>query len=65
MFVNEPSTSYDIIILLDSPVLKLADADKRFQVRTGASDFALAGVLRQQGSVGTWHPVAQVETIAK
>ena len=45
--------------LLSAPVLRLADVKKPFSVETDASDFAIAGVLLQQGKPGNlWHPVA-------
>ena len=45
--------------LLSAPVLQLADVKKPFRVETDASDFAIAGVLLQQGEPGNlWHPVA-------
>ena len=45
--------------LLKAPVLKLADVKKPFRVITDASDFAVAGVLLQQGSLeSSWNPVA-------
>ena len=44
--------------LLNSPVLKLADAARCFRVETDASDFVAAGVLLQQGDDQSWHPAA-------
>ena len=45
--------------LLSAPLLKLANVQKPFRVATDASDFAIAGVLLQQGeSDSAWHPVA-------
>ena len=44
--------------LLEAPVLQLADVEKSFMVETDASDFAVAGVLLQQGEDMDLHPVA-------
>ena len=45
--------------LLKAPVLKLADVKKPFRVITDASDFAVPGVLLQQGPLeSSWTPVA-------
>ena len=44
--------------LLNAPVLRLANVDHDFRVVTDASDFAIAGVLLQQGHGEDWHAVA-------
>ena len=36
------------LALLDAPVLRLADVNQDFRVKTDESDFAVAGVLLQQ-----------------
>ena len=44
--------------LLSAPVLQLANVTKPFRVETDASDFAIAGVLLQEGDKeNEWHPV--------
>ena len=44
--------------LLNPPILRLPDVSKPFRVETDASDFAIAGVLSQEGEPGCWLPVA-------
>lgn len=44
--------------LQTTPVLQLVSHKKPLRVVTDASAFALAGVLLQETSPGTWHPVA-------
>ncbi len=36
-------------ILVKAPVLKLSDFDKEFEIHSDASDFAIGGVLVQEG----------------
>ena len=44
--------------LLHAPVLRFTDVNKPFRVETDASDFAIAGVLLQEGdSENDLHPV--------
>ena len=48
------------LALLDAPVLRLADVNQDFRVKTDASDFAVASVLLQQADDQSWHPVSYV-----
>ena len=41
-----------------APVLRIADSEKKFLVRTDASNFAVGGVLMQQDEDDRWQPVA-------
>ena len=48
------------LALLDAPVLRLADVNQDFRVKTDGSDFAVACVLLQQADDQSWHTVSYV-----
>jgi hypothetical protein len=41
-----------------APILVSFDPEKEIMVETDASDYALGGVINQQGTDGKWHPIA-------
>ena len=49
------------LVLLDALVLRLADVNQDFRVKTDESDFAVAGVLLQQADNQSWHDFRQKE----